>query len=200
MGQTSGSPLVTYKARPTASAPLCLSVALSLTAGCRVVRVEHRGCARLLGMATTRKTPIQNSRTTGKPSTPSGSGTVHPGRTGPRNGSKVSGQTRTSNTSNPSKQWWDNVNSGDNRTSDRMAMSAGLHRLADELFRPDLAPDADRPTGPRSRLPDQRLYETKAKTSTSTGRGRNGATSGSNGNARVAKATPTKATSRGRGK
>ncbi len=42
-----------------------------------------------------------------------------------------------------------------------MRISAGLHQLADTLYHP-VAADADRPTGPRSRLPDERLYAKEA--------------------------------------
>jgi hypothetical protein len=117
-----------------------------------VVAVAKPTCATLGGMATTKATPAK--RTT-KSVTPSGHGVVNPGRTGrrPRSNDDVKNRDVAARSPVP-KGWWEKVT--DHR-GDPMVISAGLHRLADTIYRPDVAPDADRPLR-RSRVPDERLY------------------------------------------
>jgi hypothetical protein len=104
----------------------------------------------------TPKSRIRNHATTGKPTTPSGSGVVlGEGRNGgSKKGTKV-------NMANPakSKDWWEGAaNQSHEQPHDMMRLSAGLHQLADSLYRPGAG--AERPIG-SSGLADRRLYESK---------------------------------------
>ena len=116
-----------------------------------------------------KKSPIRNHATTGKPTTPSGSGVVL-GRTAPRNTkSPTAAMKKTANNStsrkktepaplgfNPHGDWWANIgNQSHEQPHDMMRLSAGLHNLADSLYRP-----TGRPSGKSSGgLADRRLYE-----------------------------------------
>ena len=44
------------------------------------------------------------------------------------------------------------------------AMGENFHAVGDFLYRPDLAPDADRPVGKPSKVVDERLYKSANKT------------------------------------
>lgn len=175
----------------------------------RVVVVVRRGRGSLAGMGTAKsktpqKPPIRNLATTGRPTTRSGAGIVHPGRTDLRNGNGRNGNgnstraasARPPSTSTPTRREWadlEPVSSMSDR--DRRRLSATAHTMADHfrtlgevLYRPDVQPDADRATGRRSSVPDERLF---------TGASRAGSTRSStakpNGANGSGKATPSKA-------
>jgi hypothetical protein len=112
------------------------------------------------------------SNGTRKAVTPSRRGVVDRGRLEPRSngasngtGNRPTNRDLAATSSTPQGDWWRDA--GDvSRISerDRKRMSAAAHAmgeqyhsLADSLYRPDLASDADRPTG-RTRVPDERLY------------------------------------------
>jgi hypothetical protein len=103
----------------------------------------------------TSKAPsIKNKATTGKPVTPSGSGVVL-GRTAYKKTNKV-------NMANPAKDrnWWEGAaNQSHDQPHDMMRLSAGLHQLADSLYRPGTEPD--RPIRKSSGFGDRRLYESR---------------------------------------
>ncbi len=105
------------------------------------------------------KPTVRNKAVTGKPLTPSGSGTVHPGRTGPRNedgrNGNASKELQARNSRTAPRDWKSVTSSLSQR--DRQRMSTAMHKMAEQLYRP-VGSDADRPTGRRSPLPDQRLY------------------------------------------
>ena len=116
----------------------------------------------LFGMPPQKKPPkspkapsIKNHATTGKPTTPSGSGVVL-GRTAPRNGSKKGTKVNMANPAK-SKDWWEGAANRSHEQHDMVRLSAGLHNLADSLYRPGAEPD--RPIRKSGGLQDQRLYE-----------------------------------------
>lgn len=151
----------------------------------RVVMVRTPGAVKLVGdskekptMATTPtkrpKPPVRNAATTGKPTTPSGQGVVNRGRleAGAKQTSNGKSSTRTATTARPTNRDLDSTSSGDPggnwwESTDRhpAEISRDLHQLADSIFRP-VGADADRPTGPRSKVPDDRLYQVKPRTPT----------------------------------
>ena len=98
---------------------------------------------------------IKNHATTGKPTTPSGSGVVL-GRLAPPNGSKKGTKVNMANPAK-SKDWWEGAANRSHEQHDMARISAGLHNLADSLYRPGA--EADRPIRKTSGLQDQRLYE-----------------------------------------
>ena len=136
---------------------------------------------------TTKSAPPLKKVTAGGRQTLSGSGVVHQGRQSPRNGNGDSAKpgngntttsspksARTSNldlapTSSPPPDWWKGAAMASQMSErDRRRMSAAAHAMGDNyhslgefLYRPDLGvgDDADRPTGPRSKVPDSRLYQ-----------------------------------------
>jgi hypothetical protein len=65
-----------------------------------------------------------------------------------------------------SKDWWANVANKSHEQHDMVRLSAGLHNLADSLYRPGA--EADRPIRKTTELADRRLYQGPAKSTTKT--------------------------------
>ena len=113
------------------------------------------------------KTPPINHATTGRPTTPSGSGVVL-GASRPKNGTKKG--TRV-NMANPAKDknWWEGAANRSHEQHDMMLLSAGLHNLADSLYRP-VGTDTGRGVGKSSGLEDRRLHESSGNANQSRGK------------------------------
>jgi hypothetical protein len=105
------------------------------------------------------KQTVRSKAVSGKPTTPSGSGTLVPQ---PRGNAAKALQAKNSRTA---PRDWDSVTSSlSDRDRKRMSAAAhsmgdNFHAMGDFLFRPDLGADPERGTGPRNTLPDQRLYQ-----------------------------------------